>query len=161
MRELANYYGEKIVYRNVPLSSETFLTGIRGRVIDLTVDVRPADGSTMYRSFRMNLAKDGEHVTTIRYKPETGIVRVDRSRCGLRFDIVHMREFPVYSKHGQIRLRCILDKRSLELFVNDGEQAASFVLYTDESADVISFEADGEVRMDVEKYDLVFDEKEE
>ena len=88
-------------------------------------------------------------------------MRVDRSRCGLRFDIVHMREFPVYSKHGQIRLRCILDKRSLELFVNDGEQAASFVLYTDEAADVISFEADGEVRMDVEKYDLIFGEKEE
>ncbi len=159
VRELANYYGEKIIYKNVPLSTETFLTGIRGRVIDLTVDVRPADGSTMYRAFRLNLAKDGEHVTTIRYKPEQGIVRVDRSRCGFRFDIVHVREFPVYSKHGCIRLRCILDRHSLELFVNDGEQVASFVLHTDESADVISFEADGEVRMDVEKYDLVFDEE--
>ena len=113
----------------------------------------------MYRAFRLNLAKDGEHVTTIRYKPEQGIVRVDRSRCGFRFDIVHVREFPVYSKHGCIRLRCILDRHSLELFVNDGEQVASFVLHTDESADVISFEADGEVRMDVEKYDLIFDEE--
>jgi len=65
----------------------------------------------------------------------------------------------VYSKNGSIRLRCILDKRSLELFVNDGEQAASFILHTDPSADVISFEADGEVLMDVEKYDLIFDEE--
>jgi beta-fructofuranosidase len=68
-----------------------------------------------------------------------------------------MREFPVYSKHGCIKLRAILDRHSLELFVNDGEQAASFVLHTPVSADVISFEADGEVVMDVEKYDLVFD----
>ena len=158
VRELANYYGEKITYKNVPLSTETILTGIRGRTIDLTVDVRPANDGAMYRSFKLNLAKDGEHVTTIKYKPEQGIVRVDRSRCGFRFDIVHVREFPVYSKHGRIRLRAVMDKHSLELFVNDGEQAASFVLHTDVSADVISFEADGKVLLDVEKYDLVFDD---
>ncbi len=157
VRELSNYYGEKISYKNVPLSTETILTGIRGRVIDMTVNVRPANGSVMYHAFRMNLAKDGEHVTTIRYKPEQGIVRVDRSRCGFPFDIVNVREFPVYSRHGNIKLRCVMDKHSLELFVNDGEQAASFVLHTPLSADVISFEAEGEVLMDVEKYELNFD----
>ena len=161
VRELKNYYGEKISYRNVPLSTETILTGIRGRVIDMTVTVRPANGSVMYHAFKMNLAKDGEHVTTIRFKPEQGIVRVDRSRCGFPFDIVNIREFPVYSRHGNIRLRCVMDKHSLELFVNDGEQAASFVLHTPVTADVISFEAEGEVLMDVEKYDLVFDGNDE
>ena len=54
-----------------------------------------------------------------------------------------------------------MDKHSLELFVNDGEQAASFVMYTPLSADVISFEAEGELLMDVDKYDLVFDKAEE
>ena len=161
VRELKNYYGEKISYRNVPLSTETILTGIRGRVIDMTVNVRPANGSVMYHAFKMNLAKDGEHVTTIRFKPEQGIVRVDRSRCGFPFDIVNVREFPVYSRHGNIKLRCVMDKHSLELFVNDGEQAASFVLHTPVTADVISFEAEGEVLMDVEKYDLSFDGEDE
>ena len=157
VRELENYYGEKISYKNVPLSTETFLTGIRGRTIDMTVNVRPANGSVMYHAFRMNLAKDGEHVTTVRFKPDQGIVRVDRSRCGYRFDIVHVREFPVYSRHGCIRLRVVMDKHSLELFVNDGEQAASFVMYTPVTADVISFEAEGEVLMDVDKYELILD----
>ena len=159
VRELSNYYGDRISYRNVPLSTETILTGVRGRTIDLTVQVRPANGSTMYRWFKLNLAKDGEHVTSVKFKPEQGIVRVDRSRCGFRFDIVHVREFPVYSKHGCIKLRAVLDRHSLELFVNDGEQAASFVLHTPVSADVISFEAEGEVLMDVEKYDLIFDDE--
>jgi len=161
VREIENYYGEKISYKNVPLSTETFLTGIRGRTIDMTVNVRPANGSDMYHAFRMNLAKDGEHVTTIRYKPGQAIVRVDRSRCGYPFDIVHVREFPVYSRHGCIKLRVVMDKHSLELFVNDGEQAASFVMYTPVSADVISFEAEGEVLMDVDKHDLIFDKEEE
>ena len=161
VRELSNYYGEKISYKNVPLSTETFLTGIKGRTLDMTVNVRPVDGSQMYHSFKLNLAKDGEHVTTIRYKPDHSIMRVDRSRCGYPFDIVHVREFPVYSRHGCIKLRVILDKQSLELFVNDGEQAASFVMYTPAEADVISFEAEGEVLMDVDKYEITFDEKDE
>ena len=53
VREIENYYGEKISYKNVPLSTETFLTGIRGRTIDMTVNVRPANGSVMYHAFRM------------------------------------------------------------------------------------------------------------
>ena len=161
VQELKNYYGLKIAYRNVPLSTETSLAGIRGRTIDMTVNVRPASGETMYRWFKVHLAKDGEHVTTIRFKPDQGIVRVDRSRDGFPFDIVNVREFPVYSRKGNIRLRCVLDRKSLELFVNDGEQAASFVVHTPLTADVISFEADGEVLIDVEKYDLIFDRAED
>ena len=161
VRELKNYYGQKISYRKVPLfSTETHLTGIRGRTIDLTVKVRPA-GKLMYRWFKLHLAKDGDRETTIRFKPDQGVVRVDRSRCGFPFDIVHVREFPVYAGNGEIKLRCILDKHSLEIFVNDGEQTASFVLHTPSSADAISFEADGEVLMDVEKYDLVFNPEED
>ena len=160
VRELEAYRGPRIAYRNVPLSTETHLMGVRGRMIDLTVNVRPANGNAMYRWFRLHLAKDGEYETTIRFKPDSGIVRVDRTRGGFPFDIVHMREFPVYANGGNIKLRCILDKRSLELFVNDGEQAASFVMHTPLSAYVISFEADGEVLIDVEKYDLILDAEE-
>ena len=58
-------------------------------------------------------------------------------------------------------MRVVLDKQSLELFINDGEQAASFVMYTPADADVISFEAEGEVLMDVDKYEITFDEEEE
>ena len=50
-----------------------------------------------------------------------------------------------------------MDRYSLELFVNDGEQAASFVIYTPQEASSISFDADGTVLLDIEKYDLVFD----
>ena len=41
-----------------------------------------------------------------------------------------------------------------EVFVNDGEQAASTVIYTPLDAKSISFSCDGTVLMDVEKYDL-------
>ena len=47
-----------------------------------------------------------------------------------------------------------MDKYSVELFVNDGEQAASTAIYTPMDAKSISFSCDGTVLLDVEKYDL-------
>ena len=70
-----------------------------------------------------------------------------------------VREIPVSRGDGQnggeIKLRLIVDRYSIELFVNDGEQAASILLYAPEFADSVTFEADGgKVLLDVEKYDL-------
>ena len=51
----------------------------------------------------------------------------------------------------------LLDRWSMELFVNDGEHAASFTVYTPQSADGIRFEAEGAALLDAEKYDLEFE----
>ena len=59
------------------------------------------------------------------------------------------------STNGELKLRVILDRFSVEVFVNDGEQVMTATMYTDQSADGISFFADGTVNMDVVKYDLV------
>ena len=154
VRELEAYRGRRTAYENVLVESETNLAGISGRVLDLTVTVRPADEGG-YRAFRLNLAKDGEHVAVIRYKPGRNTVRIDRTRSGGRFDIVHVRDFLVRPRDEAIKLRVVLDRSSVELFVNDGEQAATFRLYSPERAQAISFEAEGgAVLMDVEKFEL-------
>lgn len=156
VRELDDYHGHRVAHSDVLITGETNLPGISGRILDMTVTVRPAGG--MYHAFRLNVAKDGEHVTYIRYKPEMNLIRVDRSRCGIRYDVVHVREFLVRPRNGEIKLRLVMDRHSLELFVNDGEQAATFILYTPETADSISFQAEGgAVLVDVEKYELDFD----
>ena len=143
--------------RNVLLSGMTALQNVRGRVIDMTVSVRPAVQGSLYNWFKINVASDGEHMTTVRYKPACNTLRIDRTRCGFPHDIVNVRDFLVRPRQGEIKLRILLDKYSMEIFVNDGEQAATTVIYTDVSADAISFEAMGSVIMDVEKYDLLFD----
>lgn len=160
VRELEQYRRNPVAYENVLVTGETNLHGVSGRMVDLTVTIRPA-GESGYQRFKLNLAKDGEHVTTIRYKPECSTVRVDRTRGGFPYDIVHVRDFLVRPQGGVLKIRAILDRYSVELFFNDGEQAATFTLYTPERANSISFEADGAVMMDVEKYDLVIHEEEE
>ena len=155
VRELANYHGRRVHYENVVISNEMNLTGVSGRHIDLTVTVKPFADNT-YEWFKLNLAKDGEHGVVIRYKPGTNMIKVDRSRSGGRYDIVHTRYFVVFPHAGGIKLRVIMDGNSIELFVNDGEQAATFKLYNKTlSAQAISFEADTPVMIDVEKYDII------
>lgn len=159
VRELEQYRVGRVAYENIPVANEEItLPGIRGRVLDLTVSVRPR-GDGGYTRFAIKLAMDGEHLTSVRYRPGTGTVRVDRSRCGFPHDIVHVREFYVRPRNGELKIRAIMDKYSVELFFNDGEQAATFVLYTDVSADAISFSAEGVVEMDVEKYDLLIEDE--
>ena len=57
-----------------------------------------------------------------------------------------------------MKMRLILDKFSVEVFVNDGEQVMTATFMTDVSAKGISFFADGQVEMDIIKYDLFAEE---
>lgn len=154
VRELENYRTIKVSYKNVMMTGEIRLQGISGRFIDMIVTIRPGNETSMYRWFKIDVARDGEHFTSIRFKPATNILRIDRTSSGLPCDIVNVRDFPVFSKNGELKLRIILDRYSVEVFVNDGEQAASNVIYTPLDAQSISFSCDGTVLMDVEKYDL-------
>ena len=154
VRELEQYRGVKIDYYNVLINGETSLRGITGRYLDMTVTVRPGNESSPYKWFRLYVARDGEHFTMIRFRPDTSTIKVDRTHSGFPHDIVNIREFPVRTHNGELKLRVVMDRYSLELFVNDGESAASFVLYTPEEASAVSFSSEGAVLLDVEKFDL-------
>ena len=65
------------------------------------------------------------------------------------------REVVTRFRDGKIKLRIIIDLYSVEVFVNGGEQALSSTIYTEPSAEGISFEAEGMAIVDVEKYDIV------
>ena len=160
VRELESFRRDRVSYQNVLVNGETYLHGLRGRMVDMTVNVRPASRDS-YTCFRVNVARDGEFVTTIRYKPDTSILKIDRTRSGSNADIVHTRSFLVRPRDGELELRIVLDRYSVEVFVNGGEQAASAVIYTPQEADTISFDAEGSVLVDVEKYDIVCPESSE
>ena len=50
----------------------------------------------------------------------------------------------------------ILDRYSVEVFVNDGEQVMSMAVFTEQCADEICFYAEGKVKANVTKSDLEF-----
>ena len=154
VRELENYRTNPVIHKNIPVSRETTLEGVNGRILDMTVTVRPGDDKG-YRKFKMYFAKGGDCHSSVSFRPASGKVRMDRTFSGFAYDIVNNRSFLVDADK-EVKIRVIMDRFSVELFFNDGAQTATMTLYTPQDCDGISFEAEGNVLMDVEKYDLTF-----
>lgn len=152
VRELEAYRTAPVVHKNVPVSKETTLEGVNGRILDMTINIRPGDDKG-YRKFKLKLAKGGDCWSSVSFRPASGKVRMDRTFSGFGYDIVNNRSFLV-DPGQELELRVIMDRFSVELFFNDGRQTASMILYTPQECDGISFEAEGNVLMDVEKYSL-------
>ena len=149
--------GGKTVHENVTFTDIIRLEGVKGRKIDMTLNVRPADAEKIYRKFAVRFAQDDVHQTSVSFRPYESILKIDRKHSGSRRAIIHQRRCLVDnddSRQGILKVRIILDHFSAEVFVNDGEYALSATLYTDIAVDGISFFADGQVTMDVVHYTL-------
>ena len=60
-----------------------------------------------------------------------------------------------------MKLRLLLDKFSVELFVNDGVQTFTSTFYTPLDAQDIVFVCDKRARVNIEKYNIILDGEEE
>jgi len=61
----------------------------------------------------------------------------------------------VRDRNGKIKLRLIIDKYSVEIFANDGEQVMTSTFYTELEATDISFYAKGNAIVSIQKHDIV------
>ena len=73
----------------------------------------------------------------------------DRSLCGTRCDMPHIRRVKIAPQDGKLSLRLILDGNCAEFFVNDGAYAFSTIVDTPPEADGISLHSDGAALIDV------------
>lgn len=155
VREMEQYRSEKVQYDCVRIREKQSLEGIRGRQIDLTVEIRGKD----YDKFKIYLAMDKKHHTAVIYDRREGILTFDRRYSGDRRDRIHTREMEAEEKDGKLKLRILVDKYSVEIFVNDGEKAMSSLVYTGLEAEEIAFEAKGEAEISVCRYHMEKSEK--
>ncbi len=155
IRELDELRCGRVAYENVTVTGTVRLEGIQGRRIDMELKIRPAEGCDIYRKFAVRFAQGELCYTSFSFRPGESVLKVDRKFSGSRRAIIHQRRSKVNHDDGALKLRIILDRFSVEAFVNDGEQVMTAILYTDQAAEGISFVADGTVNMDVVKYDLM------
>ncbi|MDO5703100.1 MAG: GH32 C-terminal domain-containing protein [Lachnospiraceae bacterium] len=134
-------------------SRQTAFPGIEGRMIDMTVTVREL---RTLKKLNIRVAADQDWHTDVSYIPKHEILKVDRNHSGYLYDIVHRRDMHVVPSDGILTLRFIMDRHSLEVFINGGERTATVALFTPQEAKGIFFSAEGETVIDIEKYDLVF-----
>ena len=156
IRELENLRRNPVIYKDVFLNGRKRLDKVEGRTIDLKVDVHPAEESA-FSKFEIRFAEGKGVYTSLVYHYNKKKVSFDRTYCGSARAVQHHRECKVKDHVGKISIRLILDRYSSEIFINDGEKVLSDIIYTDQSCKGISFYADDDVLMDIEKYDLSFE----
>lgn len=149
VRELERWRGERTAYENVEVSGDMSLPGIFGRTLDLILRLQAQDGP-----FTLKFAQDNSHFTAFTFQPDRSLLTLDRSHSGLPKSHALSRTIPVRSREGLLELRLILDRFSVEAFVNGGEQTLSATLYTPQEAAGISFQAQGKAVIHLEQYAL-------
>ena len=152
VRELDAVHGKRTFHEKVTVQGETSLDGIKGRVADLTVQLE--SGEEMYHTFTVRVAAGEDYYTSLTYDSYSSVLTLDRSHAGSRADIVHTRSCKVRRQNGALKLRILMDKNSVEVFVNDGEQTMTAWIYTPQSADGITFAADGKATITAEQFEL-------
>lgn len=155
VRELERYRKNKIEYTGKRISGRTALDGVRGRVIDLQVDITEFG----FHHFSICFACNEEYEMLLQYNHLRKCLTIDRTGSGLVRDVVCRRKmvaepFVSETKEEVLSLRLLLDKYSAEVFINGGERVMSAVFHTPMEAEGIVFDTDGVVCMDVVKYDI-------
>jgi beta-fructofuranosidase len=160
-----------VVYENEAVTGEKSFPKIEGRRADIELTVNFKTGKTPEHEgnndnegtpdriyscsrFEFRFAEDNHFYTSITYTPADYMLIFDRTFSGSRRDVIDSRKCRTDLKDGILKLRIILDLYSTEVFVNDGRQVLSSVIYTEPSAGQMSFSAEGTVMIDIKKYDI-------
>lgn len=155
IRELEDMRSNKVEYKGVSISDTISLEGIKGRKVDIELNIYPENEENIYRKFAIRFAQNAQYQTSVSFRSHESVLKIDRKFSGSRRAIIHQRRTRVNSENGHLKLRLILDQFSVEVFVNDGEQVVTATMYTEKEASGISFFADGVAKMDIVKYDLI------
>lgn len=147
VRELGTLW-QNTCRRRETLDGDAGYDGLAGRRLDLTVTVDAA-ASPDCRRFTLCAAQNERFCTRIEWSPLYGELLFDRSGCGSRRDIPHLRRVKAAPRNGRLTLRLILDGDCLELFINDGERVLTALLDTPAEADGISLHSEGPATFDL------------
>lgn len=172
IRELEQYRQNKVEYKDFKVAGNGIinsadygtaeptkglkLEGISGRCIDMQLTISKAEGEKIFNKFTISLAADKDYHTDISIRPKESIVKIDRKFSGSRRAVIHQRRAHVDMESNTIKLRIILDRFSMEIFINDGSKVMTATLSTPVEADGIYFTCDRDAVIDVTKYDLIF-----
>lgn len=102
-------------YNGVVKGESVTIKGIEGRQIDLDIKL----SGDNFESFAIDFGVSDSTYTRFLYNKKQGTLEVDRTYSGLTSDLNCQRKMFVGSSD-ELELHFVLDKFSIELFVNDG-----------------------------------------
>ena len=159
VREIEKYYGrswhrEAMPDREHPVTAADMQADCRAYDMTLTCYISQAisDQPAKKSGFDLLLgSREGDHLL-LSYDAQSEVLIVDRSAAGLRLDIVSQRSIPAAIRDGQLKLRLLVDRYSVECFLQDGRQAATFQVSSLDPG--FSIEARYEIKVDIDIHEI-------
>lgn len=153
VEEITHYYQNSITFDTMVTNKLTHYARLDGRVKDIAVEFIPGSGQT-----GLSIFDDGSS-NGVKVYYHDGYVYLDRT-------LLNNGYFPSEVKHnltrveaplveGKVKLRLLLDKYSLEVFVSGGCGVMTATVMTNESNHQVALYADENTTMTFQSHDLV------
>lgn len=134
IEEIENYYDQSISINKNILLEESF-DCIRGRFFDMEVTFENKKNMI----FSIKIAQKENHFFFIQYNEMDNSLFIDRTYDGNISDMLNMRKKILFSKNDKTKLRILVDRNCVEIFVNEGENVFSNITYAPFEHEDISF----------------------
>ena len=121
------------------------------RVARLDLDIINTDAGKC----AIYLAADDRYNSFIKINMKKKSLKFSRRFSGLVKDAIDERKIDIDIENGKLNLTILLDRFSIEIFVNNGKQVLSSRIYTTVDAKEIRFIADGKMNIKICKNDIV------
>ena len=144
-REIAQHWQNTVQAEDTLVGNPRQYPQVSGRALDMTLRFAPAESEC--RSVTVTMAADDAHETALTCDFVRHEIIFDRRRSGGIPDAYALHRVCVPELSAHCLLRVILDRESVEIFLNGGERAFSYRLFTPREAQGIRFSAEGTIRL--------------
>ena len=153
VEEIRRYYANRRYIRSVTDHRSRQLAF--GRQLDFTLTIENAQQAV----FSMDVAAREYHYTRLTYNAPARKLTIDRRHAGMVGDRFPVQVIPLTEIHDTLRLRVLMDKYSMELFLNDGEQAVTVLLFTEAECQDVVLRAPHPIHYSFECYEIDMDQE--
>lgn len=144
-REIEQYWQNTVCVKDTLVRNFQKYPQISGRALDMTLGFSPAEEAC--RSVTVTLAADDTRETRLTCDFVRKELIFDRRKSGGVPEAFALHRVAVPELDTRCALRIILDRESVEIFLNEGERAFSYRIFTPPEARDIRFAADGKLCM--------------
>ncbi len=127
---------------------------LSARVFDLEFELQAPTGETLGDA-ELDFLDDGEDRCTLAYNQEQNLLTLVRRKSDALYPEMTNCYCPLESGRTALKIRLIVDKFSVEVFVNDGQQTITATTKANMDATSISLSSKGETKSKLVLYDLV------
>lgn len=155
VRELESLHGKKKEFCSVKIEDSILpLDSAWGKCLDLSISVKSCSSGAA--CFSVRLFEGNGRCVRVYYDFSNRKAGVDRTMAGSRNALLHERSCNCDAgENGEVKMRIVADRNSVEAFFGDGEKVMSLCVYDEGLADGVSFEALGCIEMNAACYKIL------